>query len=145
MHTTIIRGSHGSRRAFFRQATGAGATLGAGLLYDRAAHAEDEDEGGENSQPNPIPGGVAPFAPFAIFVHHNPLNPANPLSMLNDPSHITDFNGFVGLTRIRGQGTGTDTKTNAMTTLAYQADMGFSQGEFIGADGHKHQGTFAFV
>jgi hypothetical protein len=65
--------------------------------------------------------------------------------MLNDPSQITDFNGFVGLTHIRGQGTGTDLKTNAMTTLAYQADMGFSQGEFIGTDGHKHQGTFAFV
>jgi hypothetical protein len=145
MRTTIIRGSHGSRRTFLRQATGTGAMLGAGLLYHRTAHAADEEEEGENGQPNPIPGGVAPFAPFAIFIHHNPLNPANPLSMLNDPSQITDFNGFVGLTHIRGQGTGTDTKTNAMTTLAYQADMGFSQGEFIGTDGHKHQGTFVFV
>jgi steroid delta-isomerase-like uncharacterized protein len=41
MRTTIIRGSHGSRRAFLRQATGAGAMLGAGLFYHRTAHAED--------------------------------------------------------------------------------------------------------
>jgi hypothetical protein len=73
------------------------------------------------------------------------LNPANPLTSLNDPSQITDFNGFVGLTRIRGGGTGTDTATGVKTALAFQADMGFSQGTFIASDGRPHQGTFAFV
>jgi hypothetical protein len=141
MKVTCVHDLRASRRAFFGKVAAAGAVVGAGVLPPRSARAHDEDGG----QPNPIPGGVAPFAPFAIFIHHNPLNPATPLSMLNDPSQITDFNGFVGLTHIRGQGTGTDTKTNAMTTLAYQADMGFSQGEFIGTDGNKHQGTFVFV
>jgi hypothetical protein len=134
---------HGSRRAFLGRAATAGSVLGTGLFCPRSAHAENE--GLENGQPNPIPGGVAPFAPFAIFIHHNPLNAANPLSSLNDPSQITDFNGFVGLTHIRGQGMGINTKTGAMTPLAYQADMGFSRGEFIGIDGHKHQSAFAFV
>jgi hypothetical protein len=133
----------GSRRTFLGKAASVGTVLGTGLFCPRSAHAENE--GVENGQPNPIPGGVAPFAPFAIFIHHYPLNAANPLSSLNDPSQITDFNGFVGLTHIRGQGTGINTTTGAMTPLAYQADMGFSQGEFIGTDGHKHQGTFAFV
>ena len=133
----------GSRRAFLGKAASAGTVLGTGVFCPRPAHAENE--GVENGQPNPIPGGVAPLAPYAIFIHHNPLNAANPLSSLSDPSQITDFNGFVGLTHIRGQGTGINTRTGATTPLAYQADMGFSKGEFIGTDGHKHEGTFAFV
>ena len=140
MNKKLIRGS---RRAFLGKAASAGTIVGGGLLRPWSAHAEDE--GVENGQPNPIPGGVAPFAPFAIFIHHFPLNAANPLSKLNDPSQITDFNGFVGLTHIRGAGMGINTKTGATTPMLYQADMGFSKGEFIGTDGHRHQGTFAFV
>jgi hypothetical protein len=119
----------------------AGTLAGGGLLYPNPARADNRDEG----RPNPIPGGGAPFAPFAIFVHHNPLNPAVPLANINDPSQITDFNGFVGLTHIRGGGIGTDTVSGASTPLAFQADMGFSQGEFVGSDGRRHEGTFAFV
>ena len=47
----------------------------------------------------------------------------------------------VGLTHIRGGGTGTDTTTGATLPLAFQADMGFSQGKYIGTDGRQHQGT----
>jgi hypothetical protein len=112
-----------------------------GLVHPKSARA-DNDEGG---QPNPIPSGVAPLAPFGIFIHHHPLNPATPLSNIGDPSQITDFNGFVGMVHIRGGGTATDTLTGATATMAYQADMGFSQGEFIGTDGRRHEGTFAFV
>lgn len=137
-----------SRRAFLGTMAGAGTALGASLLCPKPAHATGED-GSTQPAPctllNPIPGGLAPFKPFAIFIHHNPLNPAVPLTSINDPSQITDFNGFVGLTHIRGGGTGTDTATGITTPLAFQADMGFSQGQFIGADGHQHQGTFAFV
>ena len=88
---------------------------------------------------------MAPFAPFAVFIHHNPLNPAVPVANLSDPSQITDFKGFVGLTHIRGGGTGTDTTSGASMPLAFQADMGFSQGEFIGIDGKHHEATFGFV
>jgi len=142
MNTTYIR-RRASRRAFLGNVAGAGTVFGAGLVSPNMAHADNEDEG--NGQPNPIPGGVAPFAPLGVFIHHFPLNPALPLSSLNDPSQITDFKGFVGLTHILGGGTGTDTKTGATQQLAYRADMGFSQGEFIGTDGRHHQGTFAFV
>jgi hypothetical protein len=140
MHVTGIR-PRASRRAFLAKAAGAGTVLSAGLLRPKSARADDDDGG----QPNPIPSGAAPFAPFGIFIHHHGLNPANPLSGIGDPSQITDFNGFVGLTHIRGGGTGTSTVTGATATLAFQADMGFSQGEFIGTDGHHHEGTFAFV
>lgn len=137
--------SGASRRAFLGTAS---AALGGGLLSPSSvyAHPEDDDkQHGEDAQPNAIPGGVAPFAPFGVFIHHNPLNPSKPLDMINDPSQITDFDGFVGLTHIRGGGTGTNTLTGVSTPMAYQADMGFSRGKFIGTDGRRHEGTFAFV
>ena len=134
-----------SRRKLIRGA--ASAALGAGLLRPKSAQANEGDgdsEGGASFGVNPIPGGITALKPFGIFVHHNPLNPATPLANINDPSQITDFDGFVGLTHIRGGGTGTDAM-GATTRLAFQADMGFSQGKFIGTDGREHRGTFAFV
>ncbi len=137
-----------SRRNFVRGAAGAagaGALVGSSnLLLPRSVFADDDGDH-KLADPNPIPGGVKGLAPFGIFIHHNPLNAALPLGSLSDPSQITDFEGFVGLTHIRGGGTGTDTATGATTRLAFQADMGFSQGKFIGTDGRKHRGTFAFV
>jgi hypothetical protein len=134
-----------SRRSLIRG--GMGTLLGAGLARPKLAYAREEDDDSENDSvgPNPIPGGVVGMKPFGIFIHHYPLNPAKALADINDPSQITDFDGFVGLTHIRGGGTGTDTGTGATTRLAFQADMGFSQGKFIGTDGRRHQGTLAFV
>ena len=134
-----------SRRDLVRSA--AGVVLGAGFLRPKFAYASGEPDGEANAcvGPNPIPGGVTALKPYGIFVHHNPLNPAKSLANINDPSQITDFDGFVGLTHIRGGGTGTNTMTGATTRLAFQADMGFSRGTFIGTDGQQHQGTFAFV
>lgn len=135
-----------TRRSLIRGA--AGTALGAGLLRPKLVHANDDDGDSEHTAcigPNPIPGGITALKPFGIFVHHNPLNPLTPLANINDPSQITDFDGFVGLTHIRGGGMGTDTATGVTTRLAFQADMGFSQGKFIGTDGQRHKGTFVFV
>jgi hypothetical protein len=135
-----------SRRDLVRGA--AGAMLGAGLLNSKLVYAsvnQDDSEPAACVGPNPIPGGVTGLAPYGIFVHHNPLHAATPLAHISDPSQITDFDGFVGLTHIRGGGTGTDTTTGLTMPLAFQADMGFSQGKFVGTDGRMKQGTFAFV
>jgi hypothetical protein len=135
-----------SRRSLLRGS--AGAVVGATLSYSKLVFADDDhgaDESAACVGPNPIPGGVVGLKPFGIFIHHNPLNPATPLANINDPSQITDFDGLVGLTHIRGGGIGTNTQTGATMTLAYQADMGFSQGMFIGTNGRKRRGTFAFV
>lgn len=145
MNGTHFHRSRASRRVFLGTA---GAALGAGLLSPSLAYAHDNDEDrgrNQGAQPNPIPGGVAPFAPFGVFIHHNPLSPALGVAGLHDPSQITDFDGFVGATHIRGGGTGTNTLTGVSTPMAYQADMGFSKGKFIGTDGRRHEGTFAFV
>ena len=126
----------------------AGTALGASLLRSNTVYAssdQDDDETSKCISVNPIPGGGAPFKPYGIFVHHNPLNPATPLANISDPSQITDFDGLVGLTHIQGGGSGTDTITGAVTQLAFRADMGFSQGRFIGTDGKEHHGTLCFV
>ena len=134
-----------SRRNLIRGA--AGTALGAGLLRPSLVYADVDgsDEEGSCLSPKPIPGGVTALKPFGIFVHHNPLNPATALANINDPSQITDFDGFVGLTHIRGGGTGTDPATGATTRLAFQADMGFSQGRVIDIRGHEHRAALAFV
>jgi hypothetical protein len=135
-----------SRRGLLRGT--AGAVLGAGLLdpnWIRGSEAENLSEFDGCFGPKPIPGGVPALSPYGIFVHHNALNPANPLPNLHDPSQIPDFEGFVGLTHIRGGATGTNTNTGETMPLAYQADMGFSQGRFIATDGRTHRGTLVFV
>src|SRR5579864_1714767 len=107
--------SGASRRAFLGSVAGAsaGTVVSLGLFSPRSARAVSGVFPGtiEGQRPNPIPGGLAPFAPYGVFIHHNPLSPANPLSALSDPNQITDSNGFVGLTHIRGAGTGTNTVT----------------------------------
>lgn len=130
-----------SRRNLIRGA--AGTVLGAGLAAPKLVYARDEDDDSAKGcvAPNPIPGGVVGLKPYGIFIHHNPLNPAKALADISDPSQITDFDGFVGLTHIRGGGTDIGTGNR----LAFQADMGFSQGKFIGTDGQQHRGTLAFV
>ena len=146
METRIPQQKWMSRRNLLRGA--AGAALGTGLLRANSAYADHGDDHKGCAQCpriNSIPGGVAPFKPFGVFIHHNPLNPAVALADISDPSQITDFDGFVGLTHIRGGGTGTDTSTGATTPLAFQADMGFGKGKFIGTDGSQFRGTFAFV
>jgi hypothetical protein len=137
-----------SRRSLIRGA--AGTALGAGLLRPKLVYADDDGDNRDREHAecvglNPIPGGVPGLKPFGIFVHHNPLSPTTPLANISDPSQITDFDGFVGLTHIRGGGMGTDTVKNVTTRLAFQADMGFGQGKFIGTDGRQHRGTFVFV
>jgi hypothetical protein len=135
-----------SRRSFLRK--GVGATgLGTGLLRADvlAARDDDDDQLGHRGEPKAIPGGFGPFTPFGIFIHHMPPTPGVPVAQINEPSQITDFDGFVGLTRIRGGGMGTNTSTGDVQNLAFQADMGFSQGTFVGTDGRRHKGTFTFV
>lgn len=147
MNRPQTNSSGGTRRAFLGRVASASTAIGAGFLALRSARANDGELPiiTEGARPNPIPGGVAPVKPFGIFIHHNPLNPAVSLADINDPSQITDFDGFVGLTHIRGGGIGTNTVTGTTLPLAFQADMGFSQGKYIGTDGRQHRGTFVLV
>ena len=64
-----------------------------------------------------------------------------PLSQINDPSEITDLNGVISDTQIRGACTG----TGFAQTLDFRADMGYMRGGYVGEDGDYHHSTFVFV
>jgi len=121
-----------SRRQFVGAT--AGLVVGAGLSPGQA-------QGGNphtNAAPTPIPGGVSPFG---VFIHHFPVGPTGtPLPNITDPSQITDFNGFVGLNRIRGAGVGT-----GLASPTFQADMGFMVGEYVAVDGKHYNTSFGFI
>jgi hypothetical protein len=122
-----------SRRQFF--GTAAGLAVGAGLSTSLGAQGGNPHT---DASPTPIPGGVSPFG---VFIHHFPVVPTGtPFAALTDPSQITDFNGFVGLNRIRGQGAGT-----GLAAATFQADMGFMVGECVGTDGKHYNASFGFI
>ena len=122
-----------SRREFVGAT--AGLAVGAGFSTVRAQDGSPHT----NAEPNPIPGGASPLG---ILVHHFPVPPpGTPLTGFNELSEITDFNGFVGGVHILGEGTG----TGFADPLAFQTDMGFMQGEFVGEDGEHHNRTFVFI
>ena len=55
-----------------------------------------------------------------------------------EPSTITNFKGNVAATIIDGRGTG------ANAAHAFEVDVRFMDGTFIGLDGKQSVGTFAF-
>ncbi len=129
------------RRQFVRAAAGTvGGVFAAGLL--RSARAGTGDL---IVMPNPIPGGFTgeqlgcPGVTelFHLFIPSFPDE--------DEPSTITDFNGFHGDAHIQGFGTATNTVTGTQTRLFYDADIRFMKGVYIGVDGETHQGAFALV
>jgi hypothetical protein len=133
-----------SRRQMLGGAAGlAGvAALGTTLGFPAAATAASAGPG----EPRPIPGGTQidglGFFHFFFPTANNPVGATDTIeSGRGDPSLITDFNGFVGVGEWAG-GTGTDQND---TTLFWAADLRFMDGEFIGLDGRRRQGAFAFV
>jgi hypothetical protein len=90
-----------------------------------------------SSEPSPIPGGIQPFGPGTEVFHLFLPEPGN------EPSTITDFNGFLGVARITGYGTATD-GAGQTRRLFYDADMRFMKGLYVGKDGRHRQGTFGF-
>lgn len=110
-----------SRRHVIRTAAASTAVVfGSGLLTPELASAKRSP-----ISPKPIPETLAPGAPFHILFPDS-----------EEPSAITDFNGFVGATDI--QGTGTD-------GLLFDVDMRFMKGAYIGVDEKVHHATFGFV
>jgi hypothetical protein len=124
-----------SRRAFLKTAAGAaGVLLGAGL--PQAARA------GGSGEPKPIPGGFE--AGGQLFHVLGPGIFGTPADA--EPSSITDFNGFIGLTFVDGIVTRTNTTTGEVRRLPFLAsDMRFMKGVFRDTQGRVRQGAFAFV
>jgi len=123
---------HGlSRRRFLGSAAGAmGAAIGMSVLAPSARAAKPTDP-----SPRPIPGG---FTVGDTTFHVFAFGPGQ------EPSAITDFNGFVGVCDV--QGTGVAKNPDGSTeTLLFDTDMRFMKGVYVGVDGAVHRGTFGFV
>lgn len=88
--------------------------------------------------PKPIPGGIN--VPFAKGLFHVFLPEPG-----KEPSTITDFDGIVGLSVVRGSCTRTRMGGGAPERLIYETDMRFMTGRYVGADGKTATGTFGFV
>lgn len=128
-----------SRRQFLHTAMGAtGLVLGAGLVSPARADG--------CADPRPIPGGLDILGTGEIFHLRLPGYPGFGMDpATNDASVITDFNGQIGLSYIRGMGTHTDLATGAISHLPFEVDLRFMKGEFVGLDGRHHHGAFALV
>lgn len=126
------------RRQFITKAAGTlglvlgSGMLGSGLLTPQLVRAAEPP----GAAPNPIPGGIQPFGPGTEVFHFFFPGPGS------EPSLITDFNGFVGVAHVTGNGTRTDTSTGNTSRRFFDADMRFMQGHYVGVDGEQHEGTF---
>ena len=120
-----------SRRAFMQGTTGA-----AGLAFAAAHWTPVQAEPPSRGEPLPIP--TVDQTPFG------PIHAADP-EMGQDPSLITDFQGVAGAATLSLTGVGTDTTADQTAQYGFKLNVSFMQGEFIGADGQHHQGSFAFI
>jgi len=130
-----------SRRQFLRTSGAAllGASMGIApgsrLWPSRLAAAPGDYE------PVPIPGGT-PILGGGYHVFGPGL--IDPLDA--EPSSITDFDGFVGISFTSGMCTRTNTQTGEVLTLPFvNNDMRFMKGTYRGMDGRIHHGAFGFV
>jgi hypothetical protein len=97
------------------------------------------------AMPRPIPGGLELGDGHLIHIY-------SPKSG-QEPSTITDFRGFVGVSQTEGEGTvtkggetgGFSAPTATGDRLVYRANLRFMQGHYIGENGEEHAGTAAFI
>lgn len=128
-----------TRRQFLGAAAATAGVLATGLRIPNVLGDTDELA---TVLPNPIPGTfpvVFKNPDQTVLVHHFPTPVPNDSLPIGEPSEITDFNGVVGLCRVKGSGTG------STGLLNYQVDNGYMSGLYRGVDGLMHHGTFAFI
>lgn len=139
VHRPPFIGHRLSRRQFGRVAAATGLALTAGLWAPTRLLVAQAD----GAAPRPLPGGID--TPWGVFIHHYPPKPGGDLAAMDEPSQITDLDGVIADSRIFGMGTGTDTRTGEATRYPFMADMGIMQGTYVGEDGQRRTGTFAFI
>lgn len=123
-----------SRRQLLGRGAGAlGGLAGLSLLDAPSVLARPRGRG----MPRPIPGGFDEtfnLVPDGAFAHVLP--PGIGFEM----STITDFNGVVGASEIRGKARGSDG-----SQYSFDTDMRFMRGAYVGLDGRLRQGAFGFI
>jgi len=86
--------------------------------------------------PKPIPYGTTITGPSGpVLFHFQGVGPNL------DESLIFDFKGVVGVAEINGPIAGTGLASGAQ----FGSDNRFMKGAYVGVDGKRHRGTFAFI
>lgn len=93
-------------------------------------------EAGSTVAPRPIPYGTVVGG--KLFHFQFPV--AN-----TDVSSIFDFKGVVGVADISGPGAGMHDGAPLPPDTQFGSDNRFMKGVYIGTDGRRHRGTFAFI
>jgi hypothetical protein len=139
---------------------GGGLLLGSAFplptLADDDEHERSFEAGELCSSPDPIPHiNEAVLAGFGVKVHFFFAGPVEGTAAATDPtgvhpggrdpSAIYDFKGFIGGADLELTGTGTDLKTGKSAKYTFHTDSRFMSGVFLGTDGQKHRGSFAFI
>jgi hypothetical protein len=91
--------------------------------------------------PTPIPYGTTIPGPGGVPVLFHFLGPAPN----TDESSIFDFRGLVGVAEIDGPGAGMHLGEPLRADATFGSDNRFMKGMYIGTDGKRHRGTFAFI
>lgn len=89
--------------------------------------------------PTPIPYGTTITGPNGDVLFHFQFPVAN-----TDVSSIFNFKGVVGVADIEGPGVGVH-NGKALEGAHFGSDNRFMKGVYIGTDGKRHHGTFAFI
>jgi hypothetical protein len=123
---------HGiARRDFVLGTAGlTGAAVGGSWLGGATTAAADSSHRLSTAAPRPIPGGFQLEPGGEVF---HVILPGQ-----GEPNTITDFKGTVGVAVIDGRGTG------ANASRAFEVDIRFMEGTFVGLDGKRNFGTFGF-
>lgn len=94
----------------------------------------------QRASPKPIPGGI-----------QHPLSGQSRLFHVflpghgNEPSTITDFEGFIGLAHLTGSGNKTNMRTGSSARLLFDADIRFMKGAYIDVKGRNQEGVFGCI
>jgi hypothetical protein len=121
------------RQVLVRGAAAAGGLAGFGLVEPALAFARGHGD------PSPIPGGLDEnFTPVPSDPFIHVLAPG--LGPQLEMATITDFNGVVGASEIRGTAHGSDG-----SVWEFDTDMRFMQGTYVDQDGRVRDGSFGFV
>jgi len=90
--------------------------------------------------PTPIPYGTTLTGPGGpVLFHFQGVGPNT------DESSIFDFKGVVGVAEISGPGAGMHNGKPLAADAQFGSDNRFMKGVYIGTDGKRHRGTFAFI
>lgn len=132
--------AHFWERALSRRHFLAAAGLAGGAAVTSSIWMPQVAQGSSSVAPTPIPYGTTIPGPSGNVLFHFQFPVAD-----TDVSSIFNFKGVVGVADINGPGAGVHDGKALGADSQFGSDNRFMKGVYIGTDGKRHRGTFAFI